>query len=170
MGDMCQQWHGCLRSLVVKACSCGKLQWVCDRLDVERLSIPTLLCEESGHVIEYNDEKVVDIVKEIMNQLEFVCISSDFTDYFSAGSAAIGGNNGSNGDGDASSLHLLALYDCLAAFLLSKSLRRECARVLFQLVRRLDDELVREGGDTSDEDFDPLRILEPQSRLVTVNR
>jgi hypothetical protein len=155
------KWHGYLRSLVVKACSCGQLKWVCDRPDVLRLPIRGLEYREESEerlVVETEDEKMVDVVKEISNQFEFVCMSSDFTDYFS-------GNDVIDAGSDSNSLHLLALYDCWTAFLLSKNLRQECARVLYQLVCRLDDEFVT-GTTDDDDDFDPLRILEPQSRYL----
>ena len=166
-GALALQWRSCLRSLMVKACSCGQLQWVCDRQDVERLSIVALVYDEEGRVVQYTDEKVVDVVKEIVQQFEFVCNSSDFTDYFSgntASSAAMVEGAGAGVDNmSGNSLHLLALYDCLAAFLLNKGLRQECARVMYQLVWRLEGELSR-GAESNDEDFAPLRILDPQAR------
>ena len=146
------QWHGCLRSLIVKACGCGNLKWVCERNDVERIAVETLIVDD-GSVSEYVDEKVVDMVKEIVKELEFVCNSSDFSDYFSSS------DNVSNSQ---NSLHILALYDCLAAFMLSKNLHQSCSRLLYQLVKRLEVELLREAE--YDEEFDALKILKPQIR------
>jgi hypothetical protein len=160
IGASSLEWHGCLRSLVVKACSCGQLQWVCslprkDNLneEVEKISILTLRYEDNGHVIAYEAIKIVDIIKEIVDQLEFACSSYDFMDYFSGMT---------NSNSDLNSLHLLALYDCFAAFLLSKGLRQDCARVLYQLVKRLDDEMERQVRES--DDFNAIKILTHQAR------
>lgn len=122
-------WRSCLRTLIFTACSTGNVVWLC--------SLPDSLMGIDG--ITY-----IDLTKEITVEMENLARSSDLMSLPTI-SNNVQNNGNINGNINASSNNsddiaitsLGNFYDCIAAYLISKRLFMECARLHYQLYERI---------------------------------